>query len=119
MDQSKKVKGDIQIASAKSREPLFNEQEKRLREEIERRHGKAIEELHEERQKRYRDAVELREPDRVPVTLSTGVFAARHAGLTASAIYYDHAARRFNEAQVINIIKLTSNKHQPHPVFWS
>jgi len=77
------------MANDKSRE-----QEKRLREEIEKRHGKTVEELYEERQKRYRDAVELREPDRVPVTLSAGVFAARQAGLTASAMYYDHAAYR-------------------------
>jgi hypothetical protein len=31
-------------------------------------------------------------PDRVPVVIGTGVFAARYGGLTASALYYDHPA---------------------------
>jgi len=62
--------------------------------EIEKKHGKSIQQLIEEREKRVKDAIELREPDRVPVTLGTGVFAARYAGLTASAMYYDQAAFR-------------------------
>ncbi|MEE8419565.1 MAG: uroporphyrinogen decarboxylase family protein [Dehalococcoidales bacterium] len=65
-----------------------------LADEIEKRHGKTIEELSLEREKRVKDAMELREPDRVPVTMATGVFAARYAGLTASAMFYDHAAYR-------------------------
>jgi hypothetical protein len=82
------------MATVKSREQLLEEKVKKLREEIERKHGKTVEELYEERQRRFRDAMELREPDRVPVTLATGIFAARYAGLTASAMYYDHAAYR-------------------------
>lgn len=75
------------MAKADSRD-----RENRLIEEIEKKHGKTVGELYEERQKRYRDAVAVREPDRVPVTLSAGAFAARRGGLTASAMYYDHAA---------------------------
>ena len=48
--------------------------------EIEKRHGKSIQQLIDEREKRVTDAIELREPDRVPVTLGTGVFAARYEG---------------------------------------
>ncbi len=65
-----------------------------LGQEIERKTGKAPELLYEERVKRVRDAMELRQPDRVPVTIQTGIFAARYAGLTASAMYYDHDAFR-------------------------
>src|SRR3989304_1415898 len=70
----------------------FEEDEKRLIAEIERKHGKTVAQLRDEREKRVRDAMELRVPDRVPVNVGTGVFAARYAGLTASAMYYDHAA---------------------------
>jgi len=66
----------------------------KLVDEIEKKHGKSIQQLVEEKEKRIKDAIELREPDRVPVTLGTGVFAARYAGLTASAMYYDQAAYR-------------------------
>ena len=65
------------------------EETQRLREQIEKKHGKSVEELTREREKRIKDAIELREPDRVPVTLGTGVFAARCAGLKASSLYYD------------------------------
>jgi hypothetical protein len=65
-----------------------------LIDKIEKKHGKSIMQLIEEREKRVKDAIELREPDRVPVMLGTGVFAARYAGLKASAIYYDKAAYR-------------------------
>ena len=67
---------------------------KKLREEIEKKHGKTADQLREEREKRVNDAIELREPDRVPVTIQTGVFAARYAGLPISAMYYDHNAYR-------------------------
>ncbi len=67
---------------------------RRLREEIERKHRKSAEQLREEREKRVTDAIELRVPDRVPVTIQTGAFAARYAGLPLSAMYYDHAAYR-------------------------
>ncbi len=70
------------------------DQTQKLANEIEKRHGKTIEELVLEREKRVKDAMELREPDRVPVTVGTGVFAARYAGLTASASFYDQAAYR-------------------------
>lgn len=70
------------------------DREKTLKEQIEKKHGKTVEQLYEEREKRVRDAIELRVPDRVPVTVGTGVFAARYAGLTASVMYYDHAAYR-------------------------
>ena len=70
------------------------ERDGRLVAEIEKRHGKSVEQLYHEREKRLKDAIELREPDRVPITIQTSVFAARYAGLTASAMYYDHAAYR-------------------------
>jgi hypothetical protein len=73
-------------------EKRLSEEERRLKEQIEKKHGKSVEELHEERGRRIRDAVELRVPDRVPVVIGTGVFAARYGGLTASALYYDHPA---------------------------
>jgi hypothetical protein len=65
-----------------------------LKQEIEKRHGKSTDELLEEREKRVNDAIELRVPDRVPVTIQTGVFSARYAGIPLSAMYYDHAAYR-------------------------
>ncbi|MFC1900133.1 uroporphyrinogen decarboxylase family protein [Chloroflexota bacterium] len=70
--------------------------------EIEKRHGKSIKQLIAEREKRVNDAIALREPDRVPVTLGTGVFAAKYAGLKASALYYDQAA--FREASKKTIL---------------
>jgi len=63
-----------------------------LKEGIERKHGKTTEELVKEREKRMYDAIELRIPDRVPVTMHTGVFSAKYAGIPLSAMYYDHAA---------------------------
>ncbi len=75
-------------------EERLSEENRRLKEQIEKRHGKSVEELYEERGKRIRDAIELRVPDRVPVVMGTGVFAARYGGLTASALYYDHSAYR-------------------------
>ncbi|MFC2010379.1 uroporphyrinogen decarboxylase family protein [Chloroflexota bacterium] len=67
---------------------------KQLKNEIEKKHGKTTEELREEREKRVNDAIELRVPDRVPVTMQTGVFAARYADIPLSAMYYDHGAYR-------------------------
>jgi len=66
----------------------------RLKADIEKKHGKTVDQLRQEREKRVNDAIELRVPDRVPVNLGTGVFAARYGGLSASAMYYDHAAYR-------------------------
>src|SRR3989304_3181701 len=72
----------------------FRERLSRIKDEIEKRHGKSAEQLLEERDKRVYDAIELRVPDRVPVTIQTGVFSARYAGIPLSAMYYDHAAYR-------------------------
>ena len=66
----------------------------KLVDEIEKRHGKTIEEIVSEREKRVKDALELKVPDRVPVTVMTGAFAAKYAGLKASAEYYDQAGYR-------------------------
>ncbi len=69
-------------------------EEKKLIDEIEKKHGKSIEQLIQEREKRVKDALELKEPDRVPVMVGAGAFAAHYAGLTASSMYYDQAAYR-------------------------
>ncbi len=61
---------------------------------IEKKYGKTVAQLRAEREKRVRLAMTLQIPDRVPVNVNTGVFAAKYAGLTASAMYYDHAAYR-------------------------
>ena len=61
---------------------------------VEAKHGKTAKDLREEREKRVRDAIELRIPDRVPVNVGTGAFAAIYSGLKASAMFYDHAAYR-------------------------
>jgi hypothetical protein len=68
--------------------------EKKIVEEIERKYGKTPGQLFEERDKRVRDAIALREPDRVPVVLGEGVFAAKYAGLPLSSMYYDIGAYR-------------------------
>ena len=66
--------------------------ETRLIAEIERKHGKSVDELRMEREQRVKDAIALREPDRVPVTVLGGVFAARAAGLPSATVFYDHPA---------------------------
>lgn len=68
--------------------------DKKIMEEIERKHGKTPAQLFEERDKRVRDAIALKEPDRVPVLLGEGVFAAKYSGLPLSAMYYDLEAFR-------------------------
>jgi hypothetical protein len=70
----------------------YQKQFKKLKEEIEKRHGKTTEQLLDERQKRVTDTIALRVPDRVPVTIQTGVFSALYAGLPLSSMYYDYAA---------------------------
>lgn len=72
----------------------YPERLRKLKEDIEKKYGKSTEQLCEEREKRVTDAIELRVPDRVPVTIQTGVFSARYAGLPLSSMYYDHAAYR-------------------------
>jgi hypothetical protein len=66
----------------------------RDREAIQKKTGKTPEELYEERDKRIRDAIALKEPDRVPILLGEGVFAAKYSGLPLSAMYYDLEAFR-------------------------
>ncbi|MEK7353161.1 MAG: hypothetical protein AABZ77_01480, partial [Chloroflexota bacterium] len=80
-------------SSAVSMEQLMAE-EKQLIAQIEKKHGKSVNELRLEREKRIKDAIALKEPDRVPVTLNAGVFAARAAGLPSSAVFYDQNTYR-------------------------
>lgn len=79
------------MATIRSREQIMAANQK-LKAQIEKKHGKTVEEIYAEREKRVRDAIELRVPDRVPVTVFTGTFAARHAGLPLSSQYYNQAA---------------------------
>jgi hypothetical protein len=72
----------------------YRERLKAIRDGIEKQAGKSAEELCAEREKRMSDAIALRVPDRVPVTIQTGVFSAKYAGIPLSAMYYDHAAYR-------------------------
>ena len=65
---------------------LYNEEQRRIKQEIERKHGKSTERVYEEREKRVRSATELREPDRVPMTVSAD--PAVYAGIHRSAEYY-------------------------------
>ena len=44
---------------------------------------------HDEKLKRIKDAVALKEPDRVPVTPSAGLYAFFHSGYTIAEIVYD------------------------------
>ena len=82
------------MAAKVTTKDVYQEKLKKLKDEIEKRHGKTVEQLLDEREKRVRDAIELRIPDRVPVTIQTGVFSARYAGIPLSAMYYDHNAYR-------------------------
>ncbi|OGO24174.1 MAG: hypothetical protein A2Z28_00545 [Chloroflexi bacterium RBG_16_51_9] len=82
------------MATRTTTKDSFQERLKKLREEIEKKHGKTVQQLLDEREKRMNDAIELRVPDRVPVTIQTGVFSAIYAGIPLSAMYYDHAAYR-------------------------
>ncbi|MFC2021273.1 uroporphyrinogen decarboxylase family protein [Chloroflexota bacterium] len=66
---------------------------KRARDEIEKRTGKTPEQLYAEREKRVTDTIQLKVPDRMPVYLR-GAFAARYAGISPSARFYDRAAYR-------------------------
>jgi len=56
----------------------FWEDLKKRTQETEEKYGKSVVQLLEEREKRVNDAIELRIPDRVPVTIQTGVFSARY-----------------------------------------
>jgi hypothetical protein len=70
----------------------LQEKIQRLRDDIEKKHGKTVDQLRNEREKRINDAIMLRLPDRVPVSIQTGVFACRYAGIPISTMYYDHVA---------------------------
>src|SRR3972149_3053704 len=70
----------------------LQEKIERQKGEIERKHGKTVDQLRSEREKLIYDAITLKTPDRVPVTIQTGVFACRYAGLPLSAMYYDQTA---------------------------
>ncbi|MFC2014366.1 uroporphyrinogen decarboxylase family protein [Chloroflexota bacterium] len=82
------------MATSSVTDKNYEDKFKGSREEIEKKHGKTVDQLREEREKRVNDAVELRIPDRVPVTIQTGVFAAKYTGLPLSAMYYDHNSYR-------------------------
>jgi len=82
------------MGSTKSREELIKEEDKRLMDIIEKKHGKTPEQLYQERDSRVRDTISLKQPDRVPVILRPGAFAAKYAGLPLSSMYYDHVAYR-------------------------
>jgi len=51
--------------------------------------GKTAKELRRERERRVADAINLRVTDRVPVICALGYFAAKYAGISCSAAYYD------------------------------
>lgn len=70
-------------------EKPYAEREKRFIDEIEKKHGKSVEQLREEREQRILDAMALKEPDKVPVTIHGGGFAANYAGIPLSSMYYD------------------------------
>lgn len=64
------------------------------KDEIEQKNGKSLAELYGEKEQRIADASQLKIPDRVPVTIQTGVFALKRVGLPLSSMYYDHTAFR-------------------------
>jgi hypothetical protein len=51
--------------------------------------GKTPQELRREREQRVTDAISLKMTDRVPVSCEIGFFAAKYAGISCSAGYYD------------------------------
>jgi len=52
--------------------------------------GKTPADLFRERVSRVEDAIQLKEPDRVPIAVNFGFFAARYTGLTLDTAYYDY-----------------------------
>ncbi len=70
----------------------LDEKIRSLRDGIEKKHGKTVDQLRNERAKRINDVIALKTPDRAPVTIQTGVFACRYAGIPLSAMYYDQVA---------------------------
>ena len=51
---------------------------------------KESEQLLRERRQRVDDAIQLKVPDRVPILINFGFFAARNAGITCEQAFYDH-----------------------------
>jgi hypothetical protein len=51
--------------------------------------SETAEELYIQREKRANDAIALRKPDRVPIMVLFGFFAARYAGFTIQEVMYD------------------------------
>ena len=45
---------------------------------------------YQERAQRYADVVRLKQPDRIPCTLSAGDYVAHYAGLTQGEMFYDY-----------------------------
>jgi len=56
--------------------------------------GNEIEKLYKQRVTRFIKAIKLEEPDRVPVILPAGFFAAYHAGVNLKTVMYDYAEMR-------------------------
>ncbi len=50
---------------------------------------KTPEELYKEREKRINEAIQLKVPDRVPILMNFGFFAARYAGITCEEAFYN------------------------------
>ncbi len=72
----------------------YQERLVKLKEDVERKNGKTLAQLYDEKERRIADASQLKMPDRVPVTIQTGVFAAKRLGLPLSSMYYDQTAFR-------------------------
>lgn len=68
--------------------------------------GKTPEQLYAERSKRVDDAIHLRQPDRIPISLSFNNMLANLAGMTQQEIYED--AEKANAA-----LELAARRYQP------
>jgi hypothetical protein len=64
-----------------------------------------------ERDKRVADAIEMKVPDRVPIQLFVGYFAAKYCGIPCSALYYD--AEKWRMANIRTITELDPD------VYWA
>jgi hypothetical protein len=68
----------------------YQEENENLKKQIEKKTGKSAEKLYAEREKRVREALALKEPDRVPYSVS--IDAQSYTGVPNSATYYDPIA---------------------------
>ncbi len=73
--------------------------------------GRSAAELFIERNRRVNDAIAMRVPDRVPVQLFVGYFAATYCGIPFSTVYYD--AEKWREANRRTIVELEPD------VYWA